>query len=136
MYTPDSFDSGDRQPAIQQNRQKANGQIRQREDDVNIIVNKTKTKPKISPDSSVGSMDSRAQSECGSIRSSDKEIYPGPIQQGHAIVSAEIVIFRNFFFFHANSNGFLFHSLIITILINSIVVTLRVQIVMTVVIKK
>lgn len=91
MYTPDSFESGERQPAVLHNRQKANGQIRQREDDVNIIVNKTKTKPKISPDSSVGSMDSRAQSECGSIRSSDKEIYPGPIQQGHTIVSIELI---------------------------------------------
>lgn len=40
------------------------------DDDVNIIVNKKKTKPKISPDSSVGSIDSRTQSECGSIRSS------------------------------------------------------------------
>lgn len=40
------------------------------DDDVNIIVNKKKTKPKISPDSSVGSIESRTQSECGSIRSS------------------------------------------------------------------
>lgn len=128
MYTPDSFDSGERQPAILHNRQKANGQIRQREDDVNIIVNKTKTKPKISPDSSVGSMDSRAQSECGSIRSSDKEIYPGPNQQGHTIVSAskKSILFH----FLPNSYGFL------SMIINSIVVTLRVQIVMTVVIKK
>lgn len=88
MYTPDSFESSGEKPiSAQYNRQKANGQVRQREDDVNIIVNKTKTKPKISPDSSVGSMDSRAQSECGSIRSSDKEIYPGPIQQAHTMVS-------------------------------------------------
>lgn len=87
MHTSDSFESGEKQYVVQHNRQKPNGQLRQREDDVNIIVNKTKTKPKISPDSSVGSMDSRAQSECGSIRSSDKEIYPGPIQQGHTMVS-------------------------------------------------
>lgn len=40
------------------------------DDDVNIIVNKKKTKPKISPDSSVGSIESRTQSECDSIRSS------------------------------------------------------------------
>lgn len=44
-------------------------------DDVNIIVNRKKTKPekqhRISPDSSVGSMDgSRTHSECGSVRSS------------------------------------------------------------------
>lgn len=91
MYTPDSFDSGEKHaPPVQQNRQKTNGQIGQRDDDVNIIVNKKKTKPKISPDSSVGSMDSRAQSECGSIRSSDKEIYPGSIHQGHNIVSVKI----------------------------------------------
>lgn len=109
MYTPDSFDSGERQPAILHNRQKANGQIRQREDDVNIIVNKAKTKPKISPDSSVGSMDSRAQSECGSIRSSDKEIYPGPNQQGHTIVSAENSILFHFHF-PPNSHGFLLHA--------------------------
>lgn len=84
MYTPDSFDSGEKHSsALQQNRQKINGQIGGQRDDVSIIVNKKKTKPKISPDSSVGSMDSRAQSECGSIRSSDKEIFPGPIHQGH-----------------------------------------------------
>lgn len=88
MYTPDSFDSGEKHGAVQQNRQKANGQISQRDDDVNIIVNKKKTKPKISPDSSVGSMDSRAQSECGSIRSSDKEIFPATVHPGHNIVSA------------------------------------------------
>lgn len=78
MYTPDSFDSSDKQnTAVLMNRainNKANGQIAnqlaQRDDDVSIIVNKKKTKPKISPDSSVGSMDSRTQSECGSIRSS------------------------------------------------------------------
>lgn len=99
MYTPDSFDSGDQKhstpasataiaaAAATQNRQKTNGQIGQHDDDVNIIVNKTKTKPKISPDSSVGSMDSRTQSECGSIRSSDKEIYPGAMHQPQHIVS-------------------------------------------------
>lgn len=90
MYTPDSFDSAEKHsssPVVQQNRQKTNGQIGQRDDDVSIIVNKKKTKPKISPDSSVGSMDSRAQSECGSIRSSDKEIFPGSVPQGHNIVS-------------------------------------------------
>lgn len=95
MYTPEDT-RGEKQPSVVHNRQKANGQVRQREDDVNIIVNKTKTKPKISPDSSVGSMDSRAQSECGSIRSSDKEIYPGPIQQGHTIVSIELFM-ENYF---------------------------------------
>lgn len=82
MYTPDSIDSDEK---MKQNRQKKNGQIGQRDDDVNIIVNKKKTKPKISPDSSVGSMDSRGQSECGSIRSSDKEIFPGTMH--HNIVS-------------------------------------------------
>lgn len=87
MYTPDSFDSGEKLNSTLQSRQKTNGQIGQRNDDVNIIVNKKKTKPKISPDSSVGSMDSRAQSECGSIRSSDKEIYSGPNHQGQQIVS-------------------------------------------------
>lgn len=54
-------------------RNKMNGQLRHtpsREDDVSIIVNKRKTRPKISPDSSVGSMDSRTHSECGSMRSS------------------------------------------------------------------
>lgn len=84
MYTPDSFDSGEKHGSVQ-NRQKTNGQIGQRDDDVNIIVNKKITKRKTSPDSSVGSMDSRAQSECGSIRSSDKEIYPGSMHQGHTI---------------------------------------------------
>lgn len=54
---------------------KLNGQIMMSSssrEDVNIIVNKKKTKPekRISPDSSVGSMDSRTHSECGSIRSS------------------------------------------------------------------
>ncbi len=54
---------------------KMNGQIKKSkndEDDVSIIVNKKKTKPekRISPDSSVGSMDSRTHSECGSTRSS------------------------------------------------------------------
>lgn len=87
MYTPDSFDSGEKHSTVQPNRQKTNGKIGQRDDDVNIIVNKKKTKPKISPDSSVGSMDSRAQSECGSIRSSDKEIFPGSMHQPHNIVS-------------------------------------------------
>lgn len=39
-------------------------------EDVSIIVNKKKTKPRISPDSSVGSMDgSRTHSESGSLRS-------------------------------------------------------------------
>lgn len=86
MYTPDSFDSDKQQQqqsnAILYNRNnKTNGQIAnnqligQRDDDVNIIVNKKKTKPKISPDSSVGSMDSRAQSECGSMRSN---VTPSP----------------------------------------------------------
>lgn len=100
MYTPEDT-RGEKQPSVVHNRQKANGQVRQREDDVNIIVNKTKTKPKISPDSSVGSMDSRAQSECGSIRSSDKEIYPGPIQQGHTIVSIELFMEGKLFQFVA-----------------------------------
>lgn len=54
---------------------KMNGQIKKSkndDDDVSIIVNKKKTKPekRISPDSSVGSMDSRTHSECGSTRSS------------------------------------------------------------------
>lgn len=54
---------------------KLNGQIKKsksEDDDVSIIVNKKKTKPekRISPDSSVGSMDSRTHSECGSTRSS------------------------------------------------------------------
>lgn len=54
---------------------KMNGQIKKsnnNDDDVSIIVNKKKTKPekRISPDSSVGSMDSRTHSECGSTRSS------------------------------------------------------------------
>lgn len=54
---------------------KMNGQIKKSkndDDDVSIIVNKKKTKPekRISPDSSVGSLDSRTHSECGSTRSS------------------------------------------------------------------
>lgn len=54
---------------------KMNGQINKSSsgDDVSIIVNKKKTNPlekRISPDSSVGSMDSRTHSECGSMRSS------------------------------------------------------------------
>ncbi|XP_031629687.1 STE20-like serine/threonine-protein kinase isoform X2 [Contarinia nasturtii] len=85
VYTPDSFDSGEKHSSVQKNRQKPNGQIGQRDDDVSIIINKKKTKPKISPDSSVGSMDSRAQSECGSIRSSDKEIFPGSLHQNQNI---------------------------------------------------
>lgn len=96
MYTPDSFDSGEKHGSTPQNRQKANGQIGQRDDDVSIIVNKKKTKPKISPDSSVGSMDSRAQSECGSIRSNDKEIFPGSMHQSHNIVSSIRCKFSNF----------------------------------------
>ncbi|XP_059607509.1 serine/threonine-protein kinase 10 isoform X4 [Phlebotomus argentipes] len=49
---------------------RVNGQVRSR-DDVNVIVNKEKKKPdkRNSPDSSVGSMDSRTQSESGSMRS-------------------------------------------------------------------
>lgn len=49
---------------------KMNGQIKA--SDVSIIVNKKKANPekRISPDSSVGSMDSRTHSECGSTRSS------------------------------------------------------------------
>lgn len=51
---------------------KLNGQIKSSGDDVSIIVNKKKANPekRISPDSSVGSMDSRTHSECGSTRSS------------------------------------------------------------------
>lgn len=51
---------------------KLNGQIKTGGDDVSIIVNKKKANPekRISPDSSVGSMDSRTHSECGSTRSS------------------------------------------------------------------
>lgn len=51
---------------------KLNGQIKTSGDDVSIIVNKKKANPekRISPDSSVGSMDSRTHSECGSTRSS------------------------------------------------------------------
>lgn len=124
MYTPDSFDSGEKHSS-QANRQKANGQIGQRDDDVNIIVNKKKTKPKISPDSSVGSMDSRAQSECGSIRSSDKEIFPGAIQQGHNIVS----ISHTFPFHGHRLTPLFFYS-------NSFAATLRVQIVTKAVIQK
>lgn len=80
VYTPDSFDSDSKQPNSVQynnNRTKTNGQIpiARDQDDVNIIVNKKKTKPKISPDSSVGSMDSRTQSECGSMRSN---VTPSP----------------------------------------------------------
>lgn len=106
MYTPDSFDSGEKHGSALPNRQKTNGQIGQRDDDVNIIVNKKKTKPKISPDSSVGSMDSRAQSECGSIRSSDKEIYPGPNHQGHSIVSEAFSNFEKFQTFKINDFPF------------------------------
>lgn len=70
-YT-DSISNDDKESLSGRN--KTNGQIGNastpRDDDVSIIVNKKKTKPKISPDSSVGSVDSRTQSECGSIRSS------------------------------------------------------------------
>lgn len=51
----------------------ANGEVLMKsspKDDVSLIVNKKRqNKQRISPDSSVGSMDSRAQSESGSIRS-------------------------------------------------------------------
>ena len=85
MYTPDSFDSGEKHNAVQ-SRQKTNEQVGGQRDDVSITISKMKTKPKISrkisPDSFVGSMDSQAQSlarsECGSIRSCHKEIFPGP----------------------------------------------------------
>lgn len=132
MYTPDSFDSGEKHGSALPNRQKTNGQIGQRDDDVNIIVNKKKTKPKISPDSSVGSMDSRAQSECGSIRSSDKEIYPGPNHQGHSIVSEAFSNFEKFQTFKIND----FHRSPIFLSNRfSIAVMPRVQIVTTVVIQ-
>ncbi|XP_055703156.1 serine/threonine-protein kinase 10 isoform X1 [Phlebotomus papatasi] len=51
---------------------RVNGQVRNR-DDVSVIVNKEKKKPdkRNSPDSSVGSMDSRTQSESGSMRSAN-----------------------------------------------------------------
>lgn len=51
---------------------RVNGQVRSR-DDVSVIVNKEKKKPdkRNSPDSSVGSMDSRTQSESGSMRSAN-----------------------------------------------------------------
>lgn len=70
LSTPNAV-SITRNKAINQNaNENANNATPAGDDDVNIIVNKKKTKPKISPDSSVGSIDSRTQSECGSIRSS------------------------------------------------------------------
>lgn len=67
-----------------QKNQKTNGELKKiatSREDVSIIVNKKKTKPekRISPDSSVGSMDSRTQSECGSVRSTGPST--GPIKQ-------------------------------------------------------
>lgn len=77
IYTPDSFDSSEK--PLLHNRNRINGQITnsatQRDDDVSVIVNKKITKPKISPDSSVGSMDSRTHSESGSIQSN---VTPSP----------------------------------------------------------
>lgn len=66
-------DGADDKHTILAARNKMNGQLRHvlnRDDDVSIIVNKKKTRPRVSPDSSVGSMDSRTHSECGSMRSS------------------------------------------------------------------
>lgn len=55
------------------NTKMGNGQlVSDRREDVNIIVNNNKKNGKRnSPDSSVGSMDSRNQSECGSVRSTN-----------------------------------------------------------------
>lgn len=73
----------------QKNQQKSNGELKKMEssrEDVSIIVNKKKTKPekRISPDSSVGSMDSRTQSECGSVRSTGPSVLPKQLDRSDA----------------------------------------------------
>lgn len=72
-----------------QKNQKINGELKKMEssrEDVSIIVNKKKTKPekRISPDSSVGSMDSRTQSECGSVRSTGPSVLPKQLDRSDA----------------------------------------------------
>lgn len=72
-----------------QKNQKINGELKKIEtsrEDVSIIVNKKKTKPekRISPDSSVGSMDSRTQSECGSVRSTGPSVLPKQLDRSDA----------------------------------------------------
>lgn len=72
-----------------QKNQKSNGELKKMEtsrEDVSIIVNKKKTKPekRISPDSSVGSMDSRTQSECGSVRSTGPSVLPKQLDRSDA----------------------------------------------------
>lgn len=88
INTVDSFDSGEKHDA-QHNRQKVNKQIDQRDDDVNLML--------ISPDSSVDSINLRAQSKSDPIGSNDEEI---SMRQGHNIVSVnshKIYIFRSIF---------------------------------------
>lgn len=61
-------------------RNKVNGQLAKQSsdsrEDVNIIINRQKAKPekRVSPDSSVGSMESRTHSECGSVRSTGTSV--------------------------------------------------------------